>query len=95
MDNTNAVAEGSGTPPCYASVRYQSPADALPDAISQLIAAVEKFDDAPVSASTHFATAIVRMVSCLPGWEPNDYQREEVNNACELLKMLVPERFEA
>jgi len=87
--------EHSGANDCYASVREQDIQCDLDDAISQLAAAWSKEDDAPMSSYMHFLTAVVRIVSCLPGWTPNGQQRELVDHACECLRMLVPERFDA
>ena len=95
MNTTNDADGNSGSPPCYASVREQDIRTALNDAISQIVSSIVKSEDAPCSSGTHLATAIVRIVSCLPGWEPNEHQREEVDRACTELRMLVPERFTA
>jgi hypothetical protein len=80
---------------CYASIRQTTPFESLPDAISQICAAIDKFRDAPCSAETHLHTAIMRIASCLPGWEPDGFQKVEVDAAVQILRVLVPHRFEA
>lgn len=80
---------------CYASMRKTSPEESLPDAISQICSAIGKMQDAPCSAETHLHTAILRIASCLPGWEPDGFQKGEVDEAVQIVRVLAPHWFEA
>ena len=87
--------ERSVSSPCYASIKQTTPLESLPDAISQVCAAIDKFRYAPASAESHLHVAIMRMVSCMPGWEPDGFQRCEVDAAIEYMRILAPSRFDA
>jgi len=95
MDSQKDATENLGSSRCYASIRQASPAESLPDAISQICSAIRKMQDAPCSAETHLQTAILRIASCLPGWEPNEFDRDEVDTAVQVLRVLSPSRFDA
>ncbi len=78
---------------CYGELKTTTPMESLPDAISQVCAAIDKLDDAQMSAICHLHTAIMQMVSCLEGWEPNGFQKVEVDIALDTMRLLVPSRF--
>ena len=75
---------------CYTSIRQKNTGKALPAAISHLCAASHKIPDAPCSAVAHIHEAIVHLVACLPGWTPDDFQKEEVDAAIQSFLLQQP-----
>lgn len=78
---------------CYMGMKPTNPVDSIQDAITQICVAIEKYGDAPMSAESHLDMAIARLVSCLPGWQPDKLQKPEVDNSLKWMRFVAPDRF--
>lgn len=95
MESQEKVTAAPSALRCYASIRELSQRCALSGAISDLCQAIEKLDDAPESATFHLQKAIVSIAAVLPGWKPDAFQQQEVDEAIANMKVWNPNRFEA